>query len=163
MDSFQSLCAFPSFHVVSWEKNLVSPVWMTCLCLYWSVVDKHLASCSPEMTIFYDKPPASQGLVWGSCELGRHPRRHPWEIRISLGFWIPVLSFSRALQGVLTSRKYYLILPEENPRNKRMDDLLRVSWAVRGRARARSTVPCCLLNTVDPETLLVLKLLCSCH
>lgn len=79
-----------------------------------------------------------------------------------LRIWIPVLNFSRALQGILTNRKYYLLLLEENPRHKRMSDIFRVSWGVHRKDKLDPRF-CCLLNQVDAEILLVLKLLCSCH
>lgn len=126
------------------------------------------------MSIFYPKCPASWGIIpaggdpvnqaatpGGICERYKYPWDFGSQSKTSQGLYL--------VQGIVTGRRYYLILWEENPRNKRMSDFLRVSWGVHGRNKAgsmpfysQSMAPCCLL-TKWTKNLLALKGLCSCH
>lgn len=79
------------------------------------------------MTIFYPKLSASKGLIPVGGDLWA---RQPPQVASMKGTnIIGILDLSPKLlkvsgQEILTSRKYCLILWEENPRNKKMSDLL---------------------------------------
>ena len=80
-----------------------------------------------------------------------------------LGVLEPDPKLRKGSPGVTDKQEVFSDFNGGETEKKRVSDFLKLSWRVRARDNDRTVVPHCLFNMMDPETLLVLKLLSLYH